>query len=479
MSRLLPLVIAAGLGAGAIGAQYPGQYPPGQYPPGQYPPGQYPPGQNPQSSPGIGLPSRHKNKSKQQQQPDANAPTIEADGQTVSNDGQKLLVATEDGRTLTLKLTPETSFVRSGKSISPGTVIPRTTVHIRAAEDDQAFLTATEVNLLKDAPQETETAQAQPAQRKQPVEEDMARPTILQTPDAPGRPLLHHGAPKQSEADDTTDAEPANNSQPAKSTAAPAQPAPKSDSTDFTIDDKSAKAAPVMSAASQQLLDRAREWTAKYMQGLPNYVCEQDTTRYLEESRSSGWQARDVITAKVIYEDGQEQYKEITVGGRKTNKGMMELGGATSTGEFNSLLYGVFAPYTESQFHFYRSDTIAGTSAAIFDFQVALPRSDWTITVGGQTLRPAYSGSLWIDHATGEVKRVEKQADKIPKDFPLDEVQTAVNYEQVRLGEGTYLLPVHAEVLSCQRGSPICSKNTIDFRDYHKFGSESTITFQK
>jgi hypothetical protein len=49
----------------------------------------------------------------------------------------------------------------------------------------------------------------------------------------------------------------------------------------------------------------------------------------------------------------------------------------------------------------------------------------------------------------------------------------------VRLG-GTqqFLLPVHAETLGCQRGSSFCSRNTIDFRNYHKYTGESTIEFQ-
>jgi hypothetical protein len=37
---------------------------------------------------------------------------------------------------------------------------------------------------------------------------------------------------------------------------------------------------------------------------------------------------------------------------------------------------------------------------------------------------------------------------------------------------------VHAENLGCQRGSSICTKNSIDFRDYHKYSGESTITFK-
>jgi hypothetical protein len=101
------------------------------------------------------------------------------------------------------------------------------------------------------------------------------------------------------------------------------------------------------------------------------------------------------------------------------------------------------------------------------------------VKIGGQSLRPAYSGSVWIDRSTAQVRRIEMQADNIPQDFPLDSVQWAVDYDSVRLGTASFLLPVHAENLSCQRGSTVCTKNAVDFRDYHKYSGESTITFGK
>jgi hypothetical protein len=38
---------------------------------------------------------------------------------------------------------------------------------------------------------------------------------------------------------------------------------------------------------------------------------------------------------------------------------------------------------------------------------------------------------------------------------------------------------VHAETLGCQRGTDICSRNAIDFRNYHKYSGETSITFDK
>jgi hypothetical protein len=85
---------------------------------------------------------------------------------------------------------------------------------------------------------------------------------------------------------------------------------------------------------------------------------------------------------------------------------------------------------------------------------------------------------VWIDPSTSRVLRIEEQAYGFPSDFPADHVETATDYEYVQLGDARrYLLPVHSENLMCQRGSDLCTRNTIDFRNYHKYTGESTITF--
>ncbi|HEY7306663.1 MAG TPA: hypothetical protein VH601_21245 [Bryobacteraceae bacterium] len=463
----LALTLVAGLALPAEG-QYPGQTP--------YPPGQYPGGRPPGGS-GIPIPSRgHKNK---QKQADTSAPTISADAQTVSNDGKKLVAATSDGRTLTMSITPQTKFTRAGSDIAPSNIVPRTTIHVQAAEDDEANLTAVTVDLIKDAPPESPAEkQAGPeTSAKSTDDEEMTRPTILDNPvDVPNRPVLRRGKPESTApADNHPDTRLSSNQAPMKQ-APEATPQTQSDSTDFTIDGNTA---PVKStSASQQLIDRTKDWAARFTEGLPNFVCSQMTTRYIEQSKATGWEPLDIITAKVVYEDGKESYKEITVGGKRTNKNMMELGGSTSTGEFASTLHSLFSEASRAEFKLYQSTTISGTPAKVYDFKVALPNSDWFINVGGQSLRPAYSGSVWIDRETAQVRRIEMQADNIPKDFPLDSIQWAVDYDSVRLGTMTFLLPVHAENLGCQRGTPICTKNTVDFRDYHKYSGESTITFK-
>ena len=454
-----------------LAAQYPGQTP---IPPGT-PPGGVPPG-------GGGIPIPHRShKQKQTSKDTAGATIISAQARTVSNDGKKLVAATNDGRTLTMAITPQTKFTRSGADIPAAQIVPHSTIHVDAAEDDEANLTAVTVELLKDPPSaERMSAPAANAggsttDVSTTNDEDLTPPTILKDPvDVPDRPILRRGKPARA-SEDHASTEAA--SKPASSVNRSAAESGDG-SFDFTID---GQAKPVLrrNSPAEQLIERTKQWAMTFTQGLPNYLCSQMTTRYIEESKASGMQPLDVITAKVVYEDGKESYKEITVGGKRTNKSMMELGGTTSTGEFASTLRSLFSDASRADFKLYQSSNLSGTPAKIYDFKVALPNSDWFINVGGQALRPAYSGSVWIDPATAQVRRIEMQADNIPKDFPLDSVEWAVDYDNVRLGTSTFLLPVHAANLACQRGTTICTKNVEEFRDYHKFSGESTITYDK
>jgi hypothetical protein len=425
----------------------------------------------------LSIPKRGKKKD-QAKQNQATQPNFSAQGVTLSMDPKKLVIGTDDGREITMTVTPETKFTRADKDINSSQIVPRTTVHIDAIEDDEAFLTAAHVDLLKDAPPpEAMAPSGRPMMPASASAEDEPRPTILDRPlDAPGRPILRHGGGGHSSAADDTDVIASNKTGSAAKPTAAAPPKKATD--DFTID-TDAERPKITGKTSDELLTRMMDWARTYHQGLPNFVCEQNTTRYYEQSRSSGWQAVDIVTARVVYEDGKEDYRDITVGGKRTNKSMMELGGSTSTGEFASTLRSLLAEGQRATFKFAESTTVGDEAAAVYDFKVPLANSDWAITVGGQTLHPAYSGSLWVIKSTGEVRRIEYGADKIPKDFPDDEVQTAVDYEEVSLGTPTkYLLPVKAEVLACNRGTTFCTKNTIEFRNYHKYSGESTIVFK-
>ncbi len=66
----------------------------------------------------------------------------------------------------------------------------------------------------------------------------------------------------------------------------------------------------------------------------------------------------------------------------------------------------------------------------------------------------------------------------MPREFPLDTVKSSVDYDFVPIEDHRFLLPVHSEAVSCIQGTSECTRNVIEFRDYKKYGADTSIQFE-
>lgn len=438
-------------------SQYPGQYPPGQYPPGSYPPGTYPPNQ------GTGIPFPRKSKSNGKTNTNDQNATQTFKGTLQAVTDKSIDVEAPDERVITFQITATTK--------KPDAMVAGDEVEVEATKDDKGLFNAVNIKRTKAAPAQTadgdQPRQLAPEEIEQRPTTRMQTPVPLEPDDEGGPPKLKRGIPKprtvaaSGQPAGAAPSEIAQNEPPRQS------PAPEREA---------ARSAPVNSR--MEFIDKAREAAAEFLSALPNYVVQQFTTRYVSAGHVSNWQAQDVVSAEVIYEDHKERYQNIQING-KAVKTAVEDTGAWSTGEFGTVLEDLFSPATDANFKFIGERTIARQSAVLYDFDVDHPHSHWKIHVPGQSIMPAYHGSVWIQKSNARVLRIEMQAVKIPVEFPDDTTEMALDYDYTNLGAGTerYLLPVKAEILSCQRGTNMCQRNTIEFRNYHKYSGESTITF--
>lgn len=534
----LPFVWADIAAFAQIGVPFPGGgYPPGGYPPGGYPPGY--PGGYPGGG-GVGIPMPRRSKKKNTQKEDAQ-PTQTVTGMLRSLNDTQIVVEAEDTRLITLKRTTRTKFLKDGDPMKPADLNPGDHLDVDATQDDEGYFTAVNVNLNKagtaaersaasqpveastrttsggdddderprlkragsPAPEAAPSATAQPAPpaentgaakprasasapRRAPEPEAASEPLppAARDPDDPGPPTLHRGKPaRQASSRAEEPVETASAKAPASTAAV--NPTLQTDP-DVPVAPRPSLArgegqppAPDLPPADP-VIARAAEMAANFTETLPNYVCQQFTARFVSVSHVVSWQAQDVVSTEVVYENGREDYRNLKINGKPVKKGMEELSGSWSTGEFGTLLRDLFSPATAAEFHFRKESNIAGKQAALYDFKVTREGSHWHIMVASQSVFPPYRGSVWIDKQNGRVLRIEMQARNMPQEFPLDTVESEADYQYVRIG-GTqeFLLPVHAETLSCQRGTNNCSRNSIDFRNYKKYSGEANIIFDK
>jgi hypothetical protein len=236
--------------------------------------------------------------------------------------------------------------------------------------------------------------------------------------------------------------------------------------------------AEVAALARMPLIEQARYYALDFANELPNFVVNQIVTRYLEHSASRNWQVQDKLEIELTYRaDKGEQFRILTIDGKPTTSTYDSLGGSTSTGEFGSILAALFLPRSNADFKEKGHDNLNGRDTVVFEFKVKRADSTSRITDknSGKSVIAGYSGSVWIDQETKRVLRIEEANDDIPPGFPITLSENAVDYDWVTIGGERYLLPVHAEVLLGRDADRIYTKNSIEFRKYHKFEGDVKI----
>lgn len=226
---------------------------------------------------------------------------------------------------------------------------------------------------------------------------------------------------------------------------------------------------------AEDLIERAREASHQYNEGLPNFLCDQLTRRYTSKTLKPEWKLQDRVEVELMYVDGREDYRNVRINGKVLKKGSPEDSGTWSTGDFGTILIDVLSTSTNANFKKRGSDTIAGASTITYDFTVEKANSHWQIRMGS-SIKPAYKGALWIDPETARVMRVEMNTRQLPATYPVDTVEVTTEYGWVTIANQKYLLPLTSQTLSCQRDTFNCTKNDLEYKNYRKFTTESSVS---
>jgi hypothetical protein len=433
------------------------------------------------------MPSKKSSKSKDKDD-NKMAPLPSFRGVLKRMDEKAISMELEDHRVLQFKRNGKTKFYRDGDELKSPKFDLGDQLSVEGSADVQGFLTAVNVYWEKAGHVPTGDAthtsidvppDAQKTANKDDAKEgaeaqratELAPPAAKADPDDPGRPRLQRSRP----ADPQRERAATVPDQPATAAAAvPATATTAGNASSTPSDDGS----PYAYFFKDPLIRKAANMAGDFTETLPDYFCQEIMARFQSLTKPASWQALDVVTATVVYDKGKEDYRDIAINGKAVKKQMEEMEGAWSTGEFGSVLIDLFSPNTAANFQAKGDSPSGGIKAKLYDFSVKRENSHWTIGTGGQQFNPQYKGSVWIDPATSRVLRIEKQASGFPEEFPTDLVESTVDYQFIRLGDlKQYLLPVHVENLTCQRTANFCTKNVIDFRNYHKYTGDSSITF--
>lgn len=231
------------------------------------------------------------------------------------------------------------------------------------------------------------------------------------------------------------------------------------------------------SVRQQQILDQMKQYAMAYTENLPNFICTEVMRRYVDFNRSDHYRIIDTVLVQLSYNGGRENYKVVSVNDKYVNTSMEQLGGgAVSTGDFGSLMRGIFEAKSEAEFAWDHWATLRGKRMAVFNYFIDSGHSSWWITYErDQRIITAYKGLVYADENSGAISRIVFEAVDIPKSFPVQEATEILDYDDVEISGQQYICPLKADLR--MRAGQQKSKNDIEFRNYRKFGTESNITY--
>lgn len=223
------------------------------------------------------------------------------------------------------------------------------------------------------------------------------------------------------------------------------------------------------------LLAGARERALGYLDSLMNFKCIEVTDRFVDRKGSGTWLHRDKIAELVTYENHEESRKVLEVNGNPDNTQPANLKSARLEGEFGGVLEIVFEPAAMANFTWKESGTLDGAAVQVFSYHVDAKNSKFSVTPLPESPKIVpFHGLVFIDAATRGVRRVTMEAEDIPADSPVHASALSIDYDYVTINNHDYLMPVRGD-LRMQLGKTEKIQHRIEFRDYHRFGSEVRI----
>ncbi len=245
--------------------------------------------------------------------------------------------------------------------------------------------------------------------------------------------------------------------------------------------------APLSPDEQRALLNTARQRALSFQELLPNFMCVQITDRSVDALGTGDWRHKDSFAELLRYRDKTEHRVMLELNGKKTQLDRSDLKGTMSHGEFGGLLNAIFRPETKAKIAWAETALLGDSLTQVFDYRVAKENSTFGVSDAGEGVL-GFHGKLYIDNATHSIRRVTLEADGLQTEAhpvhstsmhstSVRSTSMAVDYDFVDIGTHEYLMPVSASVTVGQGRHTVIS-NAIEFRDYKRYGAESTFIVQ-
>lgn len=225
----------------------------------------------------------------------------------------------------------------------------------------------------------------------------------------------------------------------------------------------------------QAILDNVRQYVSRYLDNLPNFVCNRITEQYEAGKKPKNWHQGDTLTAKLVFNQGREDITLVLVNGKPLQPNKYVKRPLHTEGEFGELVGKVLDPDAGAQISWSDWEDMAGRRLAVFEYLVDRSHSTLRISLGTRDQIVPYRGQIYADASTGEIWRITSAPFDLPAGLETKSAVTTIDYAPIDIAGRRFVLPTSASVLLDTGRNNILNK--VSFTNYRKFDAESKIIF--
>lgn len=247
----------------------------------------------------------------------------------------------------------------------------------------------------------------------------------------------------------------------------------------------------------REMIDRTQRYALEYLAHFPRYAATEIVRQYHNYeianvpgytfgredtvlSLDDRWHRGVAYTAEATYSASGEIHGDSPAGASE-RKGVVKV----SVGEFGGMMEEIFDRSRGAQFRWVRWQALNGIRTAVFSYNVSLESSRYSVCcrtvlpeegkVRQEYVKAGHRGLVFVDPQTAVITRLILYATDLIDASDVKAAASVLDYGEVDLGGIRYWLPVrstaYVRVGRCE------SREETEYRNHHKFSTESTIKF--
>jgi hypothetical protein len=215
-------------------------------------------------------------------------------------------------------------------------------------------------------------------------------------------------------------------------------------------------------------LDYARAVNLANPSKMPNFVADEIGKSYVRTGNDNPprWKYQRSLESEITVKSGGESRRLVARAGEPWSgpaaPDFLGIGGWS--GLRIRLLFDAHCP---NRFEYAGPEEVRGKH--VLAFQVTSPGGCFSIITGYETFRPAITGRALIADPGGRLVQFTYEAKEFPTEFPLSYWKEEASWDDVKIGDSSYLLPVQLDILTVWSGPvPGSGQTRLMTREYRK-----------